>query len=201
MRGGADCRTLPGARVFAGRSTRLSREPYLPQGKVAIYTTTFEKHGYNPLPVWVEPPESLTGTPELKEKYPLIFSDHHTSKVYNAGWLRHVPNLREVMPHPTVQIHPEAAAARGIRDGDWVVVESPHARTKFQAEITPGIRPDTVMALHGWRQGCEELGLPGCPLSDGGANTNAMYSVDFDKAFDPVVTAMSSQTLVQVRKA
>ena len=189
------------ARVFAGRSTRLSREPYLPQGKVAIYNTTFEKHGYNPLPVWVEPPESLTGTPELKEKYPLIFSDYHTSKVYNAGWLRHVPNLREVMPHPTIHIHPEAAAPRGIRDGDWVIVESPHARMKFRAEITPGIRRDTVMALHGWWQGCEELGLPGYPLLDGGANTNAMYSVHFDKAFDPVVTAMSSQTLVQVRKA
>ena len=29
----------------------------------------------------------------------------------------------------------------------------------------------------------------------------AMYSVDFDKAFDPLITAMSSQTLVQVRKA
>ena len=29
----------------------------------------------------------------------------------------------------------------------------------------------------------------------------AMYSVDFDTAFDPLVTAMSSQTLVQVKKA
>jgi hypothetical protein len=34
-----------------------------------------------------------------------------------------------------------------------------------------------------------------------GANTNTMYSVDYAKAFDPVVTAMSSQTLVQVKKA
>jgi hypothetical protein len=32
------------------------------------------------------------------------------------------------------------------------------------------------------------------------ANTNSMYSTD-KKAFDPIVTAMSSQTLVQVRKA
>jgi hypothetical protein len=28
-----------------------------------------------------------------------------------------------------------------------------------------------------------------------------MYSVDREKAFDPLVTAMSSQTLVQVSKA
>ena len=57
------------------------------------------------------------------------------------------------------------------------------------------------MMLHGWWQGCEELQLPGFPLLDGGANSNSMYSVDETKAFDPLVTAMSSQTLVQVKKA
>jgi anaerobic selenocysteine-containing dehydrogenase len=168
---------------------------------VALYNTTFEENGFQPLPVWVEPPESPTGTPGLLEKYPLTFSDFHTSKVYNAGWLRNVPCLRETLPYPTLHIHPDTAAARGIRDGDRVVVESPYGSMKVRAEVHGGIRPDTVMALHGWWQGCEELGLPGFPLLAGGANTNSMYSVDADKAFDPLVTAMSSQTLVQVRKA
>ena len=68
-------------------------------------------------------------------------------------------------------------------------------------QVNAGIRPDTVMALHGWWQGCEELDLPGFPLLDEGANTNSMYSVDCEKAYDPLVTAMSSQTLVRVRKA
>jgi anaerobic selenocysteine-containing dehydrogenase len=189
------------SKVFGRLSTRFSREPYLPQGKVAIYNTTFEANGFNPLPEWVEPPESPTGTPELLQRYPLCFSDFHTSKVYNAGWLRNVPYLRELLPYPTLQIHPETARARGIVDGDWVIVESPHGRMKIRAQVYPGIRPDTVMALHGWWQGCVDLNLPGFPLLEGGANTNTMYSVDFDRAFDPVVTAMSSQTLVQVKKA
>jgi anaerobic selenocysteine-containing dehydrogenase len=189
------------SKIFGRLSTRFSKAPYLPQGKVAIYNTTLEENGFEPLPVWVEPPESPTGTPDLLKKYPLTFSDFHTSKVYNAGWLRNVPYLREVLPYPTLQIHPEAARARGIHEGDWVVVESPHGSMKIKAWINPGIRPDTVMALHGWWQGCEELKLPGFPLLDGGANTNSMYSVDNQKAFDPLVTAMSSQTLVQVKKA
>ncbi|MBP1624666.1 MAG: putative anaerobic dimethyl sulfoxide reductase, chain reductase precursor [Acidobacteria bacterium] len=189
------------SKIFARPSTRFSKAPYLPQGKVAIYNTTFEENGFEPLPVWVEPPESPTGTPGLLKKYPLTFSDFHTSKVYNAGWLRNVPYLREVLPFPTLQIHPDTARERGIGQGDWVVVVSPHGKMKIKAEINPGIRPDTVMALHGWWQGCDELGLPGFPLLETGANTNAMYSVDFEKAFDPVVTAMSSQTLVQVTKA
>ena len=188
------------AQVFASRSTRFSKAPYLPQSKVAIYNTTFEENGLSPLPVWVEPPESPTATPELLAKYPLTLSDYHTSKVYQAGWLRNVPYLREVMPEPALHIHPDTAKARGIGDGDWVIVQSPHGSMKMKAEVMPGIRPDTVMALHGWWQGCPEAGKPSYPLL-GGANAASMYETDYKKAFDPVVTAMSSQTLVQVRKA
>jgi anaerobic selenocysteine-containing dehydrogenase len=188
------------SQIFATRSTRLSKAPYLPQGKVAIYNTTFEEHGFNPLPEWKEPPEGLTSTPDLSKKYPLIFSDFHTSKSYTASWLRNVPYLRAILPYPTIQIHPEAAEKRGIVNGDWVVVESPHGSMKVRADVNPGIRPDTVMSLHGWWQGCEELGLTGYPLLDGGANTNNMYTVERKKALDPLVTAMSSQTLVEVKK-
>jgi anaerobic selenocysteine-containing dehydrogenase len=187
--------------IFATASTRLSGAPYLPQGKVAIYNTTLEENGFNPLPEWVEPPESPTGTPELLTKYPLTFFDSHTSEVYNHGWLRNVPYLREIQPDPWVHLHPETAKARGIEDGDWVIVESPHGWIKVKAIYCPGIRPDTVMSLHGWWQGCDELGLPGYPILDGGANVNVLYSTDPVKAFDPLVTAMPKQTLVEVRKA
>jgi anaerobic selenocysteine-containing dehydrogenase len=187
--------------LFKGKSTRLSGAPYLPHGKVEIYNTSFEAAGYNPLPEWREPPESITGTPELVKKYPLILSDYHTSKGYSASWQRNVPFLREVEPYPALHIHPDAASVRGIKGDDWIIVESPHGWMKVKAEIFPGIRPDTVMILHGWWQGCKELGFEDLPIADGGANVNNMYSVDPEKAYDPLITAMASQTLVQVRKA
>lgn len=110
-----------------------------------------------------------------------------------------MPYLRAIQPDPWVHIHPDTAGARGIADGDWVIVESPHGRIRSRAVYFPGIRPDTVMGLQGWWQACEELGLPG--YGNGSANTNDLYSVDPDKAFDPLVTAMPKQTLVEVRKA
>jgi anaerobic selenocysteine-containing dehydrogenase len=187
--------------TFKRRSPRISKAPWLAQGKVAIYNTSFKDAGYTPLPEWREPPESLTGTPELTKKYPLLLSDYHTSSVYTASWQRNVPYLREILPYPVIHIHPDTANERGIKNGDWVRVESPHGWMKVKAEIYPGIRPDTIMMLHGWWQGCKELGYKDFPLLDGGANVNNMYSVDAKKAFDPLVTAMSSQTLVQVSKA
>jgi anaerobic selenocysteine-containing dehydrogenase len=186
--------------VFNRRSESLDRHPYLPQGKVALYNTTFENAGFSALPEWREPPESITATPGLTDEYPLILSDYHTSKNFSASWQRNVPYLREIQPDPVLHIHPEAAAARGLEAHDWVKVTSPYGWMKVKAEIYPGIRPDTVMILHGWWQGCRELGVEDYPLSDGGANVNNMYSTDPEKAYDPLVTAMTSQTLVEVEK-
>jgi anaerobic selenocysteine-containing dehydrogenase len=187
-------------KIFKRKSPRLSRDPFLPHGKVEIYNTTFEDAGFSPLPRWREPPEGVTSTPDLTKQYPLILSDYHTSKNFTASWQRNVPSLREISPHPVLHIHPETASTRGIADGDWVSVTSPHGQMKVKAELYPGIRPDTVMILHGWWQGCKELGIDDYPLLDGGANVNMMYSVDPEKAFDPLITAMSSQTLVEVQK-
>ncbi|MFC1839493.1 molybdopterin-dependent oxidoreductase [Thermodesulfobacteriota bacterium] len=187
--------------LFKMKSFRLSGEPFLPHGKVEIYNRSFEEQGINPLPEWKEPPESITGTPELTDRYPLILSDYHTSNCYTASWQRNVPYLREIQPFPALHIHPDTAKERGIKDDDWIIVESPHGWIKVKAEFFPGIRPDTVMLLHGWWQGCKELGYEDYPILDGGANVNIMYSVEPEKAFDPLITAMSSQTLVQVKKA
>ncbi len=186
--------------TFATPSPRLSKAPYLPQSKVAIYNTSFEENGFNPLPEWIAPPEGPSSTPELLTKYPLVFFDTHTSDVYNHGWLRNIPLLRELEPDPWIYIHPDTAKERGIEDGDWANIESPHGRIKARAVFFRGINPKVVMGLHGWWQGCDELELSGYDLLDGGANTNLLYTTDPKKAFDPVVTAMTKQTLVEVKK-
>ena len=188
-------------KVFRTRSSRLDKAPYLPEGKAALYNTVFEQAGYAPLPRWVEPVESVTATPQLLTEYPFVLSDYHTSRGFSAGWQRDVPFLRELEKQPVLHIHPESAKERGIADGDLVTVTSPHGSLKVRAMHYPGIRRDTVMLLHGWWQGCEELGLADMPLLDGGANVNLLYSPDLEKNADPLITALGSQTLVNVTRA
>ena len=188
-------------KVFRTRSSRLDKAPYLPEGKAALYNTVFEQAGYAPLPRWVEPVESVTATPQLLAEYPFVLSDYHTSRGFSAGWQRDVPFLRELEKQPVLHIHPESAKERGIADGDLVTVTSPHGNLKVRAMHYPGIRTDTVMLLHGWWQGCEELGLADMPLLDGGANVNLLYSPDLEKSADPLITALGSQTLVNVTRA
>jgi hypothetical protein len=56
------------------------------------------------------------------------------------------------------------------------------------------------MGINGWWQSCDELGMPGYALENGGANPNVLFSTDIEKYFDPMVSAMPKQTLVQVSK-
>lgn len=185
-------------RIFAARSFDFARTPFLPQGKVPLYHTGFEQAGFSPMPQWREPDHMQLQ--EQRKQYPLLLSDYHTSKFYSASWLKNVAPLRELEPDPTVHIHPVTAKERGIEHGDWVKIISSQGWIRVKAVLYPGIRPDTVMVPHGWGQGCRALGIEDLPVLDGGANVNHLYTTQEDCDFDPLVTAMSSQAMVEVIK-
>jgi anaerobic selenocysteine-containing dehydrogenase len=84
-----------------------------------------------------------------------------------------MPSLRKRAMHPEVQIHPAAAAARGIAGGSWVAVETPAGAMRALALLNDKLDPRVVIGEHGWWQDCKELGLPGYdPFSPDGANYN-----------------------------
>ena len=58
--------------------------------------------------------------------------------------------LREIVPDPIVEIHPDVAGKLGISDGQWVYIESPRGRIKQKAKLTTGIDPRVVAAQYGW---------------------------------------------------
>jgi anaerobic selenocysteine-containing dehydrogenase len=121
-----------------------------PTRKVELWSTTLEKWGFDPLPKYVELPESPVSTPELLERYPLILNAGLRTPTFFHTANRQQPWLREIRPNPIVEIHPETAKKYGIQDGDWVYIESPRGRVKEQAKLYDGIDPRVVVAEHGW---------------------------------------------------
>ncbi|MDP6179266.1 MAG: molybdopterin-dependent oxidoreductase, partial [Desulfatiglandales bacterium] len=121
-----------------------------PTGKVELFSTTMEKFGYDPLPGHVEPNEGPYSTPELLTDYPLILSASLRTPYFFLSQHRQVPWLRELHPHPIVQIHPETAKKLDISDGDWVWIETPRGRIKQKAQFFAGIDPRVVMAQQSW---------------------------------------------------
>ena len=60
-----------------------------------------------------------------------------------------IPWLDELRGEPTVFVHEETAAARGIQSGDTVRVFNDHGYVALKAVVNQGIRPDTLMLPRG----------------------------------------------------
>jgi anaerobic selenocysteine-containing dehydrogenase len=121
-----------------------------PTRKFELYCTTFERWGYDPLPRYIEIPESPVSKPEMTKEYPYILITGPRSPVFFHSEHRMIPWLRECHPDPIIEMHPQAAEKHGIKEGDWVYIESPRGRIKQRARITTGIDPRVVCIQHGW---------------------------------------------------
>jgi anaerobic selenocysteine-containing dehydrogenase len=121
-----------------------------PTGKVELYSTVLEKCGLDPLPYFEEPPESPVSTPEIAKEYPMILTTGARTRVFFHSEHRQIPSLRKMNPDPIVEINSETAEKLGIKDGDWVYIESRYGKCKQRARLSEGIHPAVVNAQHGW---------------------------------------------------
>ncbi len=149
-----------------------------PSGKVEFYSETFLDQGYPPLPVYEEPLMGPISRPELAGRFPLILTCAKDS-LYCESQHRGLPSLRRRAPDPQVDVHPEAATARQIAPGDWVVIETPNGQARARARIDEQLDPKVVCGQHGWWQACSEIGAPGFePFGPDSANFNLVIGHD-----------------------
>ncbi|MCX5896192.1 MAG: molybdopterin-dependent oxidoreductase [Proteobacteria bacterium] len=123
---------------------------YTFSGKIEIFSNSLESNGYDPLPVYCEPMESMVSMPELARSYPLTLTTGARQPMYLHSQHRNIPTLRKHMPEPYLEIHPHTAEMCGVTDGDTVVVESPRGSLFIKAQVTTGIIPQLVHIPHGW---------------------------------------------------
>ncbi|MDH5695526.1 MAG: molybdopterin-dependent oxidoreductase [Dehalococcoidia bacterium] len=123
-----------------------------PSGKIEIYSETLAEHGYDPLPVHVEPSQSPVSHPELAQKYPLILTTGARILEYTHTQFRNVPQLQQSAPEPIAEIHPDTAAKYGVADGDTIAVETRKGQIEIKVRTTEDLAPGVVSIPHGWAQ-------------------------------------------------
>jgi len=121
-----------------------------PSRKLELYSTLLEQWGYDPLPQFLEPIESPYSMPEVYEQFPYILITGRRMPGFFHSENRQLPWMRELNKDPVVELHPAAAAKEGIREGDWVVIESPRGKVRQRAKFYEGIDPRVVSAEHAW---------------------------------------------------
>lgn len=121
-----------------------------PTGKIELYATRLEALGYDPLPYYEEPPESPISTPDVAKDFPLVLTTGARIPFFFNSEHRQLPNLRRAHPDPLVEVHPETAAPLGIKNGDWIWIETLRGKIQQRAKVTTEVDPKVIHVEHGW---------------------------------------------------
>jgi anaerobic selenocysteine-containing dehydrogenase len=158
-----------------------------PSGKVEIYSRQLAEAGADPLPGWVPDEESAEARPRRARRYPLQLVSPANHYFLNSTFAN-VPFLLRRAKEPTLEICAADAAERGIRDGDWAIVDNDRGYCRLRARITDTVRPGVVATTTVWWN----------RYSPDGRNANFTTS---DALSDRGNCATFHGNLVQVRKA
>jgi formate dehydrogenase major subunit len=157
----------PGARGDPngiGLDAHSGRQPFLmiPDGVGWLYNPSGLLDG--PLPAHYEPAESPVrnalyrqqSSPVLKywkhddnplasvgdPRFPYVITTYRLTEHYLSGVMsRWNPWLAELMPELFIELSPELAGEKGIRNTDWVRVSTPRAVIRAKALVTRRVRP------------------------------------------------------------
>jgi thiosulfate reductase/polysulfide reductase chain A len=164
-------------------------------GKLELASTVIEKLGGDPLPYYKEPPESPVSTPDVATEYPLILNTGgRFMPMFHSEHRQLGIGMREKHPDPLVTIYPETAGKLGIKDGDWVYIETRRGRIKQKASFDWGILPNVVNCEASWWFP-EQLGED--PNLFGVFQSNAnVLTPDAEEFCDPLTGGWASRALL-----
>lgn len=152
-----------------------------PSGRIELYSETLLEHGEPALPRFTEPVDSPFGA--AAAEYPLVMT---TAKLrhFRHGQDRQAPSLRRHSPQPAVHLHPDAARARAIAEGDWVRVRTANGAIRLRARFDAALDARVVWVEYGWWQPGAAGAADGYDArSEAGANYSRLVS---DRRVDPV---------------
>ena len=152
---------------------------------------------FRPLPDWKPCAALETQRPgyDLQAIYYRV-AWHTFSMTYENPWLDEISSMAEPWSY-FISINSATARAKGIKDGDWIWVESAEAgRVKGRARLVEGIHPEVVgIANNGGHW------APGMPVARGkGVFFEALMPLNL-KALDPVSLTIDCDARVRVYHA
>jgi formate dehydrogenase major subunit len=151
-----------GLNFFDGTSPAIMK----PDGKFWLFAPSGAVDG--PMPTHYEPYESPVANPVYKqqrnpvaktwavkgnpyhemedaEQYPIVVSTYRLTEHYLSGTMsRWLPWLAELMPELFVEMSPELAEEKGVKNGDWVTVITKRGEVEGRALVTLRMRPFNI---------------------------------------------------------
>jgi anaerobic selenocysteine-containing dehydrogenase len=120
-----------------------------PSAKVELFSSRLNEWGFDPLPTFHEPEETPYSDPELAKAYPYVLTSWKTGPFRHSGG-RQIPSLRETQPDPVVWLHPDTASRHGIKENEWIFIETKRGQVRQKTRITSDIDPRVVGVDYAW---------------------------------------------------
>ncbi len=120
-----------------------------PSGKVEIYSQILKDWGFDPLPSYRGIREQLKAEAGPSEKFPFILTSAKDPFSFHSAY-RNIASLRKHSPNPTVLMHPEVGSRHGIREGDWVSIETDQGSIQQKAVFSAELDPRVLIGSFGW---------------------------------------------------
>jgi molybdopterin guanine dinucleotide-containing S/N-oxide reductase-like protein len=143
------------------RNTEKGKELSSYSGKIEFESQSLKKYDpENPerplVPRYIPSWEGHEST-EIVKKYPLQLITPHPRYSFHTmydhtEWVWDIPGHRQLINgyyYVTARIHPEDAAARGVREGDIIRLYNDRAQVLCAAHVTHRVRPGTLHAYEG----------------------------------------------------
>jgi anaerobic selenocysteine-containing dehydrogenase len=151
---------------------------------------------FEPIPRWI-PNNELDAPPEFDlwvVNWKTSLMPFATGGTQENPWLA---ELRERDPYEMfIHINKETAKKKGIRDGDWVEVESRYGKSRGKVKLTELIHPEVV-------------GIPACygkgtihmdPVSKKGIDYNALITAKDNVGLDPLSGTIELSPKVKIKR-
>lgn len=114
-----------------------------PSGKVELKSAVLEGLGYDPLPYYRAEPKTDPAFPYM------AFMGVREDEYFQTGH-RHIASLRARNPEPEIFLHPDDAAAVGVKEQDWVRLSTTQGSCKLRTAIREDMAKGLVRVPHGW---------------------------------------------------
>jgi anaerobic selenocysteine-containing dehydrogenase len=132
-------------RVLHSKSEYKKHDYRTPSGKVEIASQKAAEFGYNPVPSWKE----VSAMPALTEEYPLLMTNPKED-VYMGSGYKHVASLRVMKGEPSVEMHPDTARERGLKEGEMVWIETNKGKIVQRLFLDDHLDPRIIVSSFGW---------------------------------------------------
>jgi anaerobic selenocysteine-containing dehydrogenase len=114
-----------------------------PSGKIELYSETMAREGHSPLPVYRRPAESVANPGD--SRYPLHLLTPKAHHFTNSTWAN-TPDLMAKEGEPVLYVHPDDAAARGLRSGDWCRLFNDRGEVRLPVEVSDKAGPGVLVS-------------------------------------------------------